>query len=241
MRKILITNDDGIRSEGLLRLVRTALPFGEVWVIAPDGQRSGSAQSITLHSHIDLYPYEYPVEGVRAFSCSGTPVDCIRVGCLSVMPQKPDVVLTGINFGFNVATDLQYSATAGGAFEAAFQGFRSIAFSEDASPDHAVTDAHLPAILEKWIDRPLGPGQILNVNFPCCSLSEFRGILEDRKVSRGSFYRDHYIELAKLEKGGVRLMVEGVLNREAEEGTDFRAVVENYISVGIVDNVGSHT
>ncbi|MBQ9168210.1 MAG: 5'/3'-nucleotidase SurE [Oscillospiraceae bacterium] len=239
MRRILITNDDGILSEGLIRLVKTALPFGEVWVIAPDGQRSGSAQSITLHSHIDLYPHDFPVEGVQAFSCSGTPVDCIRVGSLSVMPEKPDVVLSGINFGFNVATDLQYSATAGGAFEAAFQGFRSIAFSEDACPDHEVTDAFLPGILEKWIDRPLLPGQILNVNFPCCPLSECKGILEDRKVSRGSFFHDHYIELAKLPDGGVRLMVEGVLNKEAEEGTDFRAVVDNYISVGIVDNVGS--
>ena len=238
MRSILITNDDGIGSDGLARLARAALDFGDVWVVAPENQRSAASHSITLHNCIDVYPYEFPVKGVHAFSCSGTPGDCVRVGSLNIMPGKPDVVLSGINFGCNIATDLQYSATAGAALEAVFLGYRGIAISERAGECHEVTDAYLSQVLEMLIDADPGPDRILNVNFPGCPLAECRGILENRTVSRGTLYRDHYNEVQKLDRGGIRLMVEGVYNEEAEEGTDFRAIVENYISIGTVRNLG---
>ena len=121
MRSILIANDDGINDEGLIRLAKLAKELGEVWVVAPDDQRSAASHAISLHSHIDIYPHDFPIDGVHAFSCSGTPADCVRVGALSIMPHKPDVVLAGINRGLNVATDIQYSGTAGAAFEGAFQ------------------------------------------------------------------------------------------------------------------------
>ena len=238
MRRILITNDDGIASDGLRRLAEAALDFGEVYVVAPDAQRSAASHSITLHAPVDLSPYPLPVEGVRAFSCSGTPCDCVRVGSLNVMPSPPDAVLSGINRGYNAATDIQYSATAGAAFEAAFQGFPAIALSEDAGPCHEVTDAFLREVLSKLLETPLGWGQIHNVNFPGCPLSECRGILWDRTVSRGLFFRDRYREIRTLPGGGVRLMVDGIPSRDNEPGTDFRALCENYVSVGVVNNVG---
>ena len=237
MRTILITNDDGIRADGLIRLAKAAQAFGEVWVIAPESQRSAASHSITLHSHIDVYPHDFPVPGVHAFSCSGTPADCVRV-CPNLMPQRPDAVLSGINYGFNVASDIQYSATAGAAFEAAFQGYHAIALSEDACDCHAVTDAYLPDILAELLDQKLGYGQILNVNFPGCPPAECGGILFDRTVSHGMIYRDHYNVIGQLPDGGVRLMVEGDYNEDAEEGTDFQAVMSGYISVGIADNIG---
>ena len=239
MRTILITNDDGIRSDGILRLAEAAKAFGRVWVIAPDDQRSAASQSITLHSHIDLYPYRFPLEGVTAFSCSGTPADCVRVGSLYAMSVRPNIVLCGINFGYNAATDLQYSATAGAAFEAAFQGLRAIALSESANGCHEVTDAFLHRVLERWIDAPQENGCIININFPGCPLSMCKGILEDRKVSRGTFYHDRYRVIEELPEGGVRLMVDGIYNEDAEPETDFRAIVDNYISVSKVANVGS--
>lgn len=237
--RILITNDDGIEAGGIIRLATAAKKFGEVWVVAPKDQRSAASHSISLHDHIDVYPHDFPVDGVHAFSCSGTPADCVRVGSLSIMPHKPDVVLSGINHGYNVASDIQYSATAGAAFEGSFQGYLSIALSEEANDCHEVTDAYLCDILEELIPQKLGYGQIFNVNFPGCPLSDFNGILYDRKISHGMFYRDHYIELEKLPGNGVRLMVEGDYNEDAEEDTDFRAVVDNYISVSIVNNIGS--
>ena len=86
---------------------------------------------------------DYPVEGVHAYACDGMPTDCVRVGVLNIVPGKPDVIFSGINNGYNVASDIQYSATAGAAFEAAFQGFGAIALSENAGDCTEVTDYYL--------------------------------------------------------------------------------------------------
>ena len=241
-RRILITNDDGIKSEGLYRLVKEAVKFGEVWIVAPESERSAASHSITLRHGIDVYPVEYEVEGeyaVHAYSCSGTPGDCVRVGCTAIVPEKPTVVLCGINFGYNVASDIQYSATCGSAFEAEFQGVPAIAFSEGAGKYHEVSDRYLFEILEKLIDTEFMPGKIYNVNFPFCPLSECKGVLFDRGVSRGMVYKDRYKVAEKLENGGVRYMVDGVFTPEAENGTDYRAVLDNYVSVGTVQNIGN--
>jgi len=238
MRRILITNDDGIASDGLRRLAAAAREFGDVWVVAPKSQRSAASHCITLHAPLDVVPHDFPVADVHAYTCSGMPADCVRVGALHVMPGKPDVVLSGINYGYNAATDVQYSATVGAAMEGAFQGCRSIALSEGALWRHEVTDRYLREVLAELMDKPLGYGQIYNVNFPCCPLAACRGILRDRTVSRGMLYRDSYRVQERLPSGGVRLMVDGEYNEDAEPGTDFRAIVDGYISIGIVRNIG---
>ena len=238
MRKILITNDDGIEENGIIRLAEAALAFGEVWVVAPSEQCSAASHRITLRKPFEIHPHDFPVNGVKAFSCTGTPADCVRVGCLSVMPEKPDVVLSGINFGYNMATDIQYSATAGAAFEAEFQGILAIALSEDIADTHEVTDRYLSEVLEELINEPYIPGQILNVNFPGCALSKCKGILRDRKVSRLAFYEDIYDVLRKLPDGGSEVQVHGIHNAYTEEGTDYGAVMSNHISIGRVNNIG---
>lgn len=238
MKTILITNDDGIMADGLLRLARAAKNFGEVWVIAPESQRSCVSHAITLFSPIDVVPYPFPVQEVRAFSCSGTPADCVRVGIMHVLPRKPDVVLSGINFGYNAATDIQYSATVGAALEAVSQGICGIALSEQAVECHEVTDHYLEKLLREWINVRLGRGEILNINFPGCPLSRCRGILTDRTNSAFCSYTDHYNVMEQLPDGGVRLMIEGIPQQDSEEGTDKRALMENYVSIGIVRNLG---
>ena len=241
-RRILITNDDGIKSEGLLRLVKEAVKYGEVWIVAPESERSAASHSITLRHEIDVYPVEYDVQSeysVHAYSCSGTPGDCVRVGCTAIVPDKPTVVFCGINFGYNVASDIQYSATCGSAFEAEFQGIPAIAFSEGVGECHEVSDRYLGEIMEKLIDTEFMPGMIYNVNFPFCPLVECKGVLYDREVSRGMVYKDGYKVVKKLENGGLSYMVDGVFTPEAEEGTDYRAVLDHYVSVGKVQNVGN--
>ena len=183
-RLILITNDDGIEASGLKRLALVASRFGEVWVIAPHDQRSAASHSLTIRESFEVHPYDLGIEGVKAFTCTGKPADCVRVGKLAIMPKCPDVVMSGINFGFNVAGDIQYSATLGAAFEAEYQGIPAIAFSESFSDDTSVTDRYLEEIMAELIDKPCEPGYVWNVNFPGCPLSECRGILRDRKVSR---------------------------------------------------------
>ena len=237
MRRLLLTNDDGILSDGLIRLAEAALSFGEVWVVAPERQRSAASHSITLHETIDVFPHAFPVPGIRAFACGGTPADCVRLGCLNLLPEKPELVLSGINCGYNAGTDLQYSATVGAALEGAFQLCHAVALSEGEQGVHEVTDACLHDILAELIDTPLGWGQIHNVNFPGCALSDCRGVLRDRTVSRGTFYHDRYQVRAELPEGGKRFMVDGQYNEEAEPGTDKRAILENWVSVGIVNNL----
>ena len=236
MRKILITNDDGINADGIIRLAQAATEFGEVWVIAPDSQRSAMSHSITLRHSVDAWKVDFPVPGVHAYACSGTPGDCVRIGSLNIVPEKPDHVFSVINYGFNAASDIQYSATAGAAFEAAFQGIHTIAFSEDACEIHEVTERYLKEIIAELLNKTLGVNQIWNVNFPGCQLAECNGILRDRKVSADAFYVDRYIETT-VSEDKVSYMVEGIRNYSALEGTDLKAIFDNYISIGIATNI----
>lgn len=236
MRKILITNDDGIDSDGIVRLARTALEFGEVWVVAPDNQRSAMSHSVTLRHSVEAWKMDFPVPGVHAYACDGKPADCVRIGVLNIVPGKPDHVFSGINYGYNVASDLQYSATAGAAFEAAFQKVHTIAFSEDACDMHEVTERYLREIIAELLDKPLAVNQIWNVNFPGCRLTECNGILRDREVSTDEYYKDHYIETV-ISEDRISYMVEGIRNYHASENTDLKAILDNYVSIGIATNI----
>ena len=235
-KKILITNDDGIKSSGIIRLAKAAQKYGEVWVVAPDSQRSAASHSLTLHGTFDVYEADFPVEGVRAYAISGTPADCIRVGVLNIMPEKPDVIFTGINFGYNAGSDVQYSATVGAALEGLFQGIPSIAFSEGTNDGYILTDLYLERIIDEVIGMKAGDNQIINVNFPTCKPEEFKGVLYDRFVSKGCIYRDTY-DSTPLPDGGTRYEVHGHYNEDVEEGSDLRALFDNYISIGVVNNL----
>ena len=180
---------------------------------------------------------DFPVEGVKAFACSGMPADCVRVGSLNVMPEKPDVVLSGINFGFNVASDVQYSATVGAALEGAFQGCLGIAISESTENCHEITDAYLRQLLAENINTEPMKDQIININIPGGKVDECKGIKRNLPTSNGSFYYDRYKLIEEKEDGTLVYEVDGIYNEECEKGTDFEAVVQKYISVGIVNNV----
>ncbi len=234
--RILLTNDDGIEADGLIRLAKAAKEFGEVWVVAPESQRSAASHSVTLRHPVEAWRVDFPVEGVTAYACTGMPADCVRIGVLNIMKGQVDHVFAGINHGYNVATDLQYSATAGAAFEASFQKIHTIAFSEEHCDRHAVSDRYLSEIMQELLDKPLGYGQIWNVNFPGCELSDCKGVLYDCTVSKDEFYSDRYTE-EKLLNGRVAYMVDGRRNFSATEGTDLYAVLHDYVSVGIATNI----
>ncbi len=237
MKKILITNDDGVKASGIIRLAKAAQKYGEVWVVAPESQRSAASHSITLHGSVDVHKFEFDVSGVKAFATSGTPCDCIRLGVLNIMPYKPDIVLSGINYGYNAGSDVQYSATVGAAMEAIFQNIPAIAFSEGTNDGYIITDMYLDKVLEQVIDKRVGHGEILNVNFPTCKPGELQGILWDRFVSEGCIFRDRYNSI-DLPDGGRRYTVEGIYNEDVEEGSDLRALFDKYISIGTVKNIG---
>lgn len=238
MRKILITNDDGIEAHGIKDLAKVASKFGQVMVIAPDGQRSAASHSITLRESMSVYEDKaFGVEGVKAYKTSGSPADCVRFGIRNFMPDV-DIVFSGINCGYNIGTDIQYSATVGAALEAAGSGIPAIAFSQSFDGDGVmeVSEKYLEQIIEELIDAPLEYNQVWNVNFPNVPLSQFKGILRDRSIAKNSFYIDTYDE-EKLPDGGMMLKVHGHRNELTDEGTDFRAVLDGYISIGKVNNL----
>ena len=235
MKRILITNDDGIRSSGIIRLAEEACALGEVTVIAPDQEHSAQAHSISIREPVDFIPFAFPVPGVTAWVCSGTPSDCVRIGLSYLLPEKPDLVLSGINYGFNIASDIQYSATVGAALEAAHQGIPAAAFSEPYHPDHSVTDCFLPRVLQLLEEELPGRDAILNVNFPLASCN---GILTGRTVSSGSMFRGSYQLTERLPGGGLRLSAEWTPDDACDDGSDFRAVLDHYISIGVVRNIG---
>ena len=256
IKRILITNDDGIDAKGLKRLAEAASKYGEVWVVAPDGQRSAASHSLTINDPLDVYPADWKMENVHAFSCTGLPADCVRIGSKYVMPEEPDVVFSGINNGFNAGADIQYSATVNAALDAALCGYPAIAFSEGFLNDprssghgHKVTDEYLPSVLQALMDpdgagafaeekiNVLTAGQVINVNFPDCAPEECKGIKWNCRVSIDTPYIDYYTMDAELPGGGKRYTIHWIDRDHAEEGTDLRALLDKYVSVGIVNNI----
>ena len=235
MKKILVTNDDGIDSEGIKRLAEAASKFGEVWVVAPCKQYSAMSHSATFWTPIDVWPVDFPVEGVHAYATSGTPSDCVCVALNAVLPFKPDAVFCGINKGYNIASSIQYSGTCGAAFEAANQGCHTIAFSENHEGTHEVADKYIEEITAVLLDKPLGVNEIWNINFPGCTLDECKGIKYDCAVCQEQFFSGGY-DVVKRDGDKVTYMINYEPVWEAEEGTDLRAVIDNYVAVGKVKN-----
>ena len=126
---ILVTNDDGITAKGIKALVEVAKKLGEVVVVAPDSPQSGMGHAITIHDPLRLKKVDM-FEGVESYECSGTPVDCVKLGKFVVLKnRKPDLCVSGINHGSNVAINILYSGTMSAAMEASLEGVDSIGFS----------------------------------------------------------------------------------------------------------------
>ncbi|MBR3539125.1 MAG: 5'/3'-nucleotidase SurE [Eubacterium sp.] len=234
---ILVTNDDGIDSPGLRKLAEAAGRFGRVWVIAPDGQRSAASHCYTWRSSVRVWEKAFPVAGVTAYACDGQPADCVRLGIFGLLPEKPDMVMAGINTGYNISYDIQYSATIGAVMEAALWGIHAIAFSQGDVAYGDVVDRYLGEVMEECMRRPLEKGQVWNVNFPCCESADCNGIKWDCRVSADDYYNDSYTQ--EVLPDGVRSfrLVMG-RNWKGTPGTDLAAVTGNYVAVGKVRNIG---
>lgn len=185
--RIMVVNDDGIESDGIRRLAGMAAELGEVWVVAPRHQCSAMSHCITVRGSLHVKEESFPVPGVKAYSVDGTPVDCVKVGIKYLLPQKPDIVFSGINFGYNVGADILYSGTVGAAMEALLNGIPAIAFSEERGGSGAAADTHLLPVVRKLLAKEIAKDEIWNVNFPGCPPEELQGIRENRIPDRIPF------------------------------------------------------
>lgn len=229
---ILVTNDDGINAEGIVVLARAAKRFGDVTVVAPASQCSAMSHRITIGREMRLEECTFPVEGVKAYSLDGTPADCVKAAIDAVMPECPDVVLSGINIGYNVGFEIAYSGTVGAAMDALMYGVPAIAVSRNDVGSFDAVEEALPPIFETLLNNPPAKNEIWNVNFPGVKA---KGILWDRKPAAGGYY-DARMRIEKSENGVVvkyppLLDVDNSKPRGAED-SDLRAVINGYISIG---------
>ena len=160
--RICITNDDGIHGEGLLVLANWAKKLGDVTIFAPKFQQSGKSHSIEIHQPFEVRQVEHP-SGVRAFTVDSTPADCVRVALLA-MKESFDLILSGVNCGYNLGREIIYSGTVGAALEASVHGVKAIALSTGFDTFEGAA-AHLDTVWD-YITRHqlLNKAQVLNVN-----------------------------------------------------------------------------
>jgi 5'-nucleotidase len=229
--RILIVNDDGIEAEGLKLLAELAREISEdVWVVAPDDERSGYSHSISM-----TIPIRVRKLGERHYSVKGTPTDCALLAIYDFMVDaKPTVLLSGINRGANLAEDVTYSGTAAAAMEGALLGVRSIALSQvftiGGDAPWATARRFAPAILRQLLACDWEPGSFVNVNFPDCPPDDVKGLRVTTQGRRlpGSFRPVRRIDERNFPYYWIKLAYE---NGDLEPGTDLAAIAENAISV----------
>ncbi len=229
--RILVTNDDGIHGPGLKVLEAIARTLSDdVWVVAPDVERSGAGHSLTLS---DPLRYRH-VEG-RHFEVSGTPTDCVIMACRKIMPGMPDLLLSGINRGQNIAEDVTYSGTIAAAMEGTALGIKSIALSQvfgfhDNGVTFAVAAAHGAGIVKKLLDVDFGPGILININFPDCRVEDVVGSVVTRQGKRD---QNFMVVDERMDARGFPYFWLGFARERGKppEGTDLAAVFSKRISI----------
>ncbi|MBB2964780.1 5'/3'-nucleotidase SurE [Methylobacterium sp. R2-1] len=231
--RILVTNDDGIHAPGLETLEGIARELSDdVWVVAPEYDQSGVSHSLSLNDPLRLRQVSE-----KRFAVKGTPSDCVIMGVSHILKdQKPDLVLSGVNRGQNVAEDVTYSGTIAGAMEGTILGIRAIALSQAygaggrANLKWSCAAAHGPRVIRKILEIGIEPGILVNVNFPDCEPDAVQGVavsaqgqrnqallqIDARHDGRGNPYFWLAFAKARFEPGN---------------GTDLKAIAENRISV----------
>lgn len=182
--RILIANDDGITASGLHTLAKVALEFGDVTVVAPDSPQSGMGHAITIGEPLRIHKEDIGLP-VSAWSCSGTPVDCVKLATGVIMDERPDLLLSGINHGANHSISVVYSGTMSAAMEGAIEGIPSIGFSlldfaHDA--DFSASAVIVREIIHKALHAQMPGGTLLNVNIPKLPIEDIKGIKVTRQA-----------------------------------------------------------
>jgi 5'-nucleotidase len=226
--KILVSNDDGYRADGLRALAAALAPLGDITVVAPDRNRSGASNSLTLDVPLRVFPYE----DNRYYVVNGTPTDCVHLAISGLFEHEHDMVVSGINDGPNLGDDVLYSGTVAAAIEGRFLGLPAIALSlvvREGSGSHYATAARVAAELVMRVQRAPLIATILNVNVPDIPYEQIRGI----QVTRLGFrHRAARIEPSRDPRGRVVYWVGPAgAEQDAGPGTDFHAVASGYVSV----------
>ncbi|HVX51378.1 MAG TPA: 5'/3'-nucleotidase SurE [Chitinophagaceae bacterium] len=228
---ILVTNDDGITAPGIKALVDAVKHLGKIVVVAPDKPQSGMGHAITVGHPLRLHPV-HTFEGIEAWQCSGTPVDCVKLAVDKILHRKPDICLSGINHGPNHSINVIYSGTMSAALEASIEGIPSVGFSLlDYNIEADFTGAQkyaailVPQLLKKKYDKHL----CLNVNIPKAPVELLKGL----KVCRQAYakYEEKFDERRDPSGKKYYWLTGEFLNFDKGKDTDVWALQNNYVSV----------
>jgi 5'-nucleotidase len=232
--RVLITNDDGIHSEGLDACADIAHALSDdVWIVAPEFDQSGVSHSLSLNDPLRLRAIEE-----RRYAVKGTPRDCVLMGAMHVLKDKrPNLILSGVNRGRNTAEDVIYSGTVAGAVEGAVLGIPSIALSQSYSsrgeqpPNWEIAKHFAPDIIRKLLAAKIPRGVLVNINFPNCKVSEVKGVAV---TSLGRHHQDRLrIDQRNDGRGNAYFWIAYVPDRSyrGDDGTDVAGIADNKITV----------
>ncbi len=231
--RILLTNDDGYHAPGLEVLETIARQFSDdIWVCAPSEEQSGAGHALTLNRPVRLVKF-----AERRFAVTGTPTDSVVMALRQVMDAPPDLILSGVNRGANLADDITYSGTVSAAIEGALAGIRSVAFSQVLDPA-SIAGGNLFEAASQWgakvlqplLDAPLAARTLLNINFPPLAADAVKGI----RVTRQGFHdyaRGTVVE--GRDPRGYKYFWFGLdaIEHTLDHGTDLEAIEEGFVSV----------
>ncbi len=229
---ILVTNDDGISAPGIRALIAVMAEVGTVVVVAPDSPQSATGHSITINDTLYINTISKETDAIQEYSCSGTPVDCVKLAVNEILKRKPDLCVSGVNHGSNSSINVIYSGTMSAAVEAGIEGIPAIGFSlldYSWNADFEPVKSFIKTITLEVLEKGLPESVVLNVNFPKLDEKEIRGIkicrqakalwvekFDKRKTPQG---RDYYWLAGEF------------INQDKGEDTDEWALANGYISV----------
>lgn len=244
--RILVTNDDGTHSPGLWALAEALKEAGDVYVVAPDRDLSGTGTALTLLNAVRTHDIVSPVDGVEAIAVEGTPTDCVVLAIGSLFSEPFDLVVSGINPGSNLGLDVWSSGTVGGAFRGHLQGIPSMAvsvvYTEDAEVRYASAARAAVTLALGLGAGALNGTPLLNVNMPDARPEDIEGVEVTRLGARAYLYNTDRVEEGR--RHHYRIMYRGTAVTDPVEGTDIWAVRNNLISItplepGLTDEVAS--
>jgi len=228
---ILITNDDGIMAPGILSLVEAVKDLGKCVVVAPDKPQSGMGHAITIGQPLRLQPVNI-FEGIEAWQCSGTPVDCVKLAVDKVLHRKPDICLSGINHGANHSINVIYSGTMSAAVEAAIESIPSAGFSlldHSVEADFAGARKYARLVVEQMLRTKLDKHTVLNVNIPAVPIELIKGV----KICKQAYakYEEDFIERSDPNGKKYFWLTGEFVNFDKGRDSDVWALEHNYVSV----------
>lgn len=230
---ILVTNDDGINAPGIRALIEVMLTLGDVCVVAPDSPQSGMGHAITINDALYCNQITLSKDALHSeYSCSGTPVDCVKLATNEILKRKPDLCVSGINHGSNSSINVIYSGTMSAAVEAGTSGIPAIGFSlldSSLEADFNPAKKYVKLIAEQTLKNGLPTGVVLNVNIPKLNSSEIQGIKICRQAN--AYWKEIFDKRTNPVGRDYYWLTGEFVNQDKGKDTDEWALEQGYVSV----------